>query len=58
VADPADPHRLAPAFDSGDGLHLTPAGYRALADSVDPAALTGSPCLQGSPSARVLVSGP
>jgi lysophospholipase L1-like esterase len=35
VRDPADPARLAPAFDSGDHLHLNPAGYRAMADAVD-----------------------
>ncbi|MBW0119421.1 GDSL-type esterase/lipase family protein, partial [Pseudonocardia abyssalis] len=57
VTDPADPARLAPAFDSGDGLHLSAAGYRALAGALDPSLLTGSPCLDGSPS-RVLVSGP
>jgi lysophospholipase L1-like esterase len=44
VADPAHPTRLRPAYDSGDGLHLSPAGYRALAAAVDPALLTGSPC--------------
>ncbi|GGK86174.1 SGNH hydrolase [Sphaerisporangium melleum] len=32
--DPADPRRLMPAYDVGDHLHLTPAGYRALADAV------------------------
>jgi len=57
VADPAAPSRLAPAFDSGDGLHLSAAGHRALAGALDPAVLTGSPCLDGGPS-RVLVSGP
>jgi lysophospholipase L1-like esterase len=57
VADPAQPARLAPAFDSGDGLHLSAAGYRALADALDPSLLTGSPCLDGGPS-RVLVSAP
>lgn len=36
--DPANPEQILPAFDSGDHLHLTPAGYKALADSV-PAAL-------------------
>jgi lysophospholipase L1-like esterase len=36
--DPAQPRRLAPAYDVGDHLHLNPAGYRALADAV-PAAL-------------------
>jgi len=56
VADPARPSRLAPAFDAGDGLHLSAAGYRALAAAVDPAQLSGSPCLAGNPPARVLVA--
>jgi lysophospholipase L1-like esterase len=50
VADPARPTRLAPAYDAGDGLHLSAAGYRRLAAAVDPAQLTGSPCL--SPGGR------
>lgn len=58
VADPTDPARLAPAFDSGDGLHLSAAGYRALADALDPAQLSGSPCLADGIPARVLVSAP
>jgi lysophospholipase L1-like esterase len=32
--DPLNPRQLAPAFDVGDHLHLNPAGYRALADTV------------------------
>ncbi len=56
VADPAHPSRLAAAYDAGDGLHLSAAGYRALAGAVDPAVFTGSPCLAGDPSARVLVA--
>jgi lysophospholipase L1-like esterase len=32
--DPADPRRLLPAYDTGDHLHLNPAGYKALADAV------------------------
>ncbi|WP_329110692.1 SGNH/GDSL hydrolase family protein [Micromonospora sp. NBC_01699] len=32
--DPRNPRRLLPAFDTGDHLHLNPAGYRALADAV------------------------
>ena len=56
VADPARPTRLAPAFDSGDGLHLSPAGYRALAAAVDLPGLTGSPCLADTSPARVVVS--
>lgn len=35
VRDPADPHRMLPAYDSGDHLHPGDAGYRAMADSVD-----------------------
>jgi lysophospholipase L1-like esterase len=34
VRDSARPDHLAAAYDSGDGLHLSPAGYRALADAV------------------------
>lgn len=56
VADPARPSRLAPPFDAGDGLHLSAAGYRALAAAVDPALLTGSPCLAGDLPSRLLVS--
>lgn len=56
VADPADPTRLAAAYDSGDGLHLSATGYRELAAAVDPALLTGSPCLADTTPSRVLVS--
>ena len=49
VADPAHPERLAPAADAGDGLHLSAAGYRALAAAVPVAALSGSPCLADDP---------
>ncbi|MEN3608468.1 SGNH/GDSL hydrolase family protein [Plantactinospora sp. ZYX-F-223] len=34
VRDPADPRRLLPAADTGDHLHLNPAGYQMLADAV------------------------
>lgn len=34
VRDPARPDHLAGAYDSGDGLHLSPAGYRKLADTI------------------------
>ncbi|GHG14623.1 MULTISPECIES: SGNH/GDSL hydrolase family protein [Amycolatopsis] len=34
VRDPANPRRLRSAYDSGDHLHLNPAGYLALADAV------------------------
>jgi lysophospholipase L1-like esterase len=35
VRDPSDPSRLDSRYDSGDHLHLNPAGYRALAGAVD-----------------------
>jgi lysophospholipase L1-like esterase len=34
VRDPCSPRRLVAAVDSGDHLHLNPAGYRALANAV------------------------
>ncbi|MER5266383.1 SGNH/GDSL hydrolase family protein [Actinosynnema sp. NPDC002837] len=40
VRDPAQPRRLKAAYDSGDHLHLNPAGYRALADAVPAHLLT------------------
>ncbi|WP_238783089.1 SGNH/GDSL hydrolase family protein [Streptomyces monomycini] len=35
LADPADRDRLAPAYDVGDHLHPSDAGYRAMAEAVD-----------------------
>ncbi|MFD7320809.1 SGNH/GDSL hydrolase family protein [Streptomyces sp. NPDC059875] len=35
VADPADPDRILPAYDSGDHLHPGDAGYRAMAQALD-----------------------
>lgn len=35
LADPADPDRMLPAYDSGDHLHPGDAGYRAMADALD-----------------------
>ncbi|WP_165186414.1 SGNH/GDSL hydrolase family protein [Caulobacter soli] len=34
MADPANPNKLSPAYDSGDGLHPSLAGYKAMADAV------------------------
>ena len=39
VRDPADPHRLLPAYDSGDHLHPNDAGYQAMADAINLALL-------------------
>ncbi|MGB8602382.1 MAG: SGNH/GDSL hydrolase family protein [Rhizomicrobium sp.] len=41
VRDPAHPDRLIPAFDSGDHLHPSPAGYRAMGEAVPVTLLTG-----------------
>ncbi|MFD8974536.1 MULTISPECIES: SGNH/GDSL hydrolase family protein [Streptomyces] len=35
VADPADPDRILPAYDSGDGIHPNDAGYEAMAGALD-----------------------
>ncbi|MFF3642832.1 SGNH/GDSL hydrolase family protein [Streptomyces sp. NPDC002564] len=35
LADPKDPERIAPRYDSGDHLHPNDAGYRAMARAVD-----------------------
>jgi lysophospholipase L1-like esterase len=40
VRDPAEPRRLAAAYDTGDHLHLNPAGYAALAQAVPVKLLT------------------
>ncbi|MFI7638966.1 SGNH/GDSL hydrolase family protein [Nonomuraea sp. NPDC049400] len=39
LADPEHAGRLLPAYDSGDRLHPSPAGYRAMAEAVDLASL-------------------
>ena len=35
VRDPENPTRLLPEYDSGDNLHLSPAGYQKMADAID-----------------------
>jgi len=35
VRDPAAQTNLLPAYDTGDHLHLNPAGYKAMADAID-----------------------
>jgi lysophospholipase L1-like esterase len=34
VRDPVHPERMSPAYDSGDHLHPSPAGYRAMAEAI------------------------
>jgi lysophospholipase L1-like esterase len=41
VRSPKDRRRLRPEYDTGDGLHLTPKGYQALANAV-PVSLFGA----------------
>lgn len=48
VRDPARPDRLRAGADSGDGLHLSPAGYRDLADAVPMSALRSCPAPQAA----------
>lgn len=40
--DPAHPERLLPAYDSGDQLHPSPAGYKAMGEAVAIGQLTGA----------------
>ncbi|WP_239313797.1 SGNH/GDSL hydrolase family protein [Plantactinospora mayteni] len=35
LRDPADPQRINPSYDSGDHLHPSDAGYRAMAEAID-----------------------
>ncbi|MGD8174877.1 SGNH/GDSL hydrolase family protein [Marinimicrobium sp. ARAG 43.8] len=35
VSDPENPNQLKPDYDSGDGLHLSERGYRAMAEAID-----------------------
>lgn len=43
VRDPANPERLRATFDTGDRLHLNPAGYQAMADAIDLALFEAAP---------------
>lgn len=42
LRDPANPEAMRPDLDSGDHLHPSPTGYRAMADAVDLGALRGT----------------
>ncbi|WP_220480390.1 SGNH/GDSL hydrolase family protein [Halosaccharopolyspora lacisalsi] len=52
VRDSSDPHRLLPAYDSGDHLHPDEAGYRAMAAAIELADLIGSNSHAKAPAAR------
>jgi len=53
LRDPFDPSRLAAAYEHGDGLHPSSAGYARMADEVDLALLAGRDC-GGVPALRRL----
>lgn len=53
MRDPARPDRLAPAYDSGDGLHPSMAGYRAMGEAI-PLALFASS--QARPAAKLALT--
>jgi len=43
VRDPKNPDKLLPAYDSGDGLHPSDAGYKVMADAIDLAVFRNAP---------------
>jgi lysophospholipase L1-like esterase len=49
TCDPERPDYLLPAYDSGDHLHLTPAGYAAMADAIPLSFFTSEPSVAGRP---------
>ncbi len=56
VRDPGNPSAISPSYDGGDHIHLSLAGYQAMADAVDLAALARPQCMLVAPVARVSVS--
>ena len=43
IRDPAHPDRMLPVYDSGDHLHPSDAGYRAMGESIDLTLFRGTP---------------
>ena len=52
VRDPKHPDRLLPAYDCGDHLHPSPAGYRAMAAAIPLELFTRRPPLASRPQSR------
>jgi lysophospholipase L1-like esterase len=50
--DPAHPERLLPAFDSGDHLHPSPAGYAAMANAI-PSSVFSAPLRSDASAPRI-----
>lgn len=42
LRDPGEPHKLAAAYDSGDHLHPSDAGYKAMSDAIELSMFSGS----------------
>lgn len=57
VADPADPERILPVYDSGDKIHLSVAGYAALSKAADVAPVTQAFAPQLSGPAQAVTAG-
>jgi lysophospholipase L1-like esterase len=55
VRDPQHPDRLMPGYDGGDHLHPSPAGYRAIGESI-PLSLFSECCPHGQDSDRSTVN--
>jgi lysophospholipase L1-like esterase len=55
IRDPEHPDRLLPAFDFGDHLHPSPAGYSAMADAV-PLSLFANDVLPAAASRRIALT--
>jgi len=58
VRDPAHPTRLLEAYDSGDHIHPSPAGYKAMADCIPIAALRSGALPPGKSSGRAAFAKP
>lgn len=44
MRDPADPDKINPLYDDGDGLHFTAAGYEQIANTLDLSRIRGNGC--------------
>jgi lysophospholipase L1-like esterase len=58
MRDPAHPDRLRPAYDSGDGLHPSEAGYRAMAQAIPLTLFRSLPSSRRMPGSRGVKSSP
>lgn len=54
MRDPEDPDRLLAAYDSGDHLHPSPAGYAAMAEAIPLSLFTSIPSPVAPPAAAII----